>query len=90
MEAQKKITHDLNKSQAHAAGRDARLKNRERIHPVNCDGGDIEEQWYVGYDQVAQAIDIKNKVEKPKQEFYVSQSGTPESINYLPEKRMMI
>ena len=58
-----------NKDQAQGMGSAARQKNQERICPALCEGGDVEEAWYVGYDRLAYANDVKNKVEKKQQEF---------------------
>jgi hypothetical protein len=60
---------EFTKDQAHAAGREARLKGEPRIIPEECESGEKETAWFVGYDQTDQAINVKNGIEKPKQEF---------------------
>ena len=60
---------ELSKDQAQAAGREARLKNQERLHPSNCEGGEVETAWYVGFDRTDYSIKVDKKYDKPKQEF---------------------
>lgn len=60
---------EMTKDQANAAGREARMRNQERLPPANCEGGEIETAWYTGYDRADYSINVDKKVEKPKQEF---------------------